>query len=150
MKQLHGSASASVAAPACECFTLLADIDRYPSWCRELVPNAAVVQCDDQRRPLRASATLHVSVGPLVRDFHLTLAVTTAPPELISLTRIPHASDDPEEFEVRWRLADDGNRTSIQLELSANLSVPRLLPVGGVGDSIASQLVAAASRALSG
>jgi hypothetical protein len=65
------------------------------------------------------------------------------------LSRIPHEPIDKERFDVTWRV-DGGQATQIRLDLLANLDVPRLVPLGGVGDSMAQGLVSAATRALSG
>jgi ribosome-associated toxin RatA of RatAB toxin-antitoxin module len=148
VKELHATASSAVDRPAEECFTLLADVERYPAWCPDLVPEVEVLDRDDDGQPRHVRATLHVSSGPLVRDFRLRLAVVREPPVAVRLTRIPHDRGDREEFDVSWRV-EALARTRIQLKLDATLSVPRLLPIGGVGDSIATGMVAAAARALS-
>lgn len=147
MKDLRGQASGSVPAPVEQCYELLAAVERYPSWYPETVREAAVLERDGNGDPVRASAQLHVAYGPLVRDFHLTLAVQAERPRAVRLSRIPHEPTDEERFEVRWRLIE-GGRTRIELELEASLSVPRFLPVGGIGDSIAEGFVGAAVKAL--
>jgi hypothetical protein len=147
MKELHGSATAHVAAPIEECLALLQAVDRYPSWYPEVVKGAEVVERDADGAPAKARTTLHVSHGPLVRDFRLLLAVGVQRPGTVTLTRVPHGPSDQEAFEVTWRLADrEGTR--IELVLDANLSVPRLIPLGGIGDAMAQGFVAAAARAL--
>jgi hypothetical protein len=88
-----------------------------------------------------------VSYGPLVKDFNLLLAIRVERPGTVQLTRIPHAPSDQEAFQVTWRLEDRGE-TGIRLDLAANLSVPRLVPLGGVGDAMAAGFVRAATRAL--
>ena len=54
-----------------------------------------------------------------------------------------------QRFDVSWRLSD-GPRggTRLELKLLATLNVPRLLPVGAIGDSLAGGFVRAASEAL--
>src|SRR5207302_803113 len=136
MKELHGTASAAVASPIEECFELLVGIERYPVWYPEVVREATVLERDQEGRPAKARARLHVAAGPLVRNFDLLLAISTVQPTLVRLARIPHDAGDHEQFEVTWRLEDRGD-TRIQLALDANLSVPRLLPIGGIGDSMA-------------
>jgi ribosome-associated toxin RatA of RatAB toxin-antitoxin module len=148
MKELHGSASASVAAPIEACFALVEAVDRYPSWYPDVVRDAEIVGRDDEGHPTKTRATLHASVGPIVKDFRLLLAVTAERFSTVKLARIPHDSSDPERFEVIWRL-QQGGETRIHLTLDANLSVPRLVPVGGIGDSMAAGFVAAAAAALS-
>jgi Polyketide cyclase / dehydrase and lipid transport len=139
MKELHGTASSAVTAGAQESFELLRTVEDYPRWYPEVVREAQMLDAD------RARAKLHVAYGPLVRDFDLTLAITSEEPHTIRLTRVPHDMSDPEEFEVAWTVADG----AITVTLDARLSVPRLLPVGGIGESMARGFVEAAARALS-
>ena len=147
MKQLHGTAAAKIPARIEDCFDLLDAIDGYPRWYPEVVQQAEVIERDGDGRPIRARTVLHVSVGPLARDFHLELQVSTSPPTVVRFTRIPHHAGDDERFEVLWKLEGTA-QTAVTLELNANLSVPRLLPLTGVGDSMAQGFVAAAAKAL--
>jgi ribosome-associated toxin RatA of RatAB toxin-antitoxin module len=148
MKELSGTATTFVPAPVQECFELLEALDGYPAWYPDVVKEGAVVARDDEGRPTRARAKLHVSVGPLVRDFDLLLAVEADRPSLVRLSRIRHDESDLEEFQVTWHLDQQNGGTRIRLELDAHLSVPRLLPLGGLGDSLAQGFVEAAARAL--
>ena len=148
MKELHGTASGAVAAPIENCIQFLEAVERYPTWYPEVVKEVEVRERDDQGRATRAQTTLHASYGPLVRTFRLLLAVVVERPRTVKLTRIPHDRSDQERFEVLWRLAESGPSTRIGLELDANLSVPRLVPLGGVGDAMAEGFVAAATKAL--
>jgi hypothetical protein len=147
VKQLHGNAALEVAAPAAACLALFEAVERYPDWYPDVVRRVVVVEQDAGGRPSQARAALHVAYGPLVRDFDLLLAVRAQPPT-VTLDRVPHHPGDREQFRVTWR-ATDGPRTRIELELDANLSVPRLVPVGGVGDGLARGFVDAAARELS-
>lgn len=147
MKELHGSAATTVAASAEQCLALLEAVDGYPTWYPEVVRHAEVLERDDQGHPTVAQAKLHVSAGPLVRDFSLRLAVGREPPGTVRLERIPHDRSDPEEFRVTWHV-EDGAQARIRLDLDANLSVPRLLPLGGIGESLAQGFVDAAARAV--
>lgn len=147
MKELDGSASASVAAPVERCFELLAAVERYPAWYPDVVTSVEVVERDAEGLPARARVTLHAAAGPLVKDFRLLLSVSTERPRSVRLTRIPHDGSDRERFDVAWRL-HEGAQTQIVLALKANLSVPRFLPVGGIGDTLANGFVTAAARAL--
>lgn len=147
MKELRGSAATTVAAPVERCVERLRAVDRYPDWYGDVVRDVAVLERDGAGEPERARATLHVSAGPLVRDIRLLLAVVTEPGPTVRLTRIPHQPTDEERFEVIWRLSE-GPPTGLALELSANLSVPRLVPLGGIGDAMAQGFVAAAAREL--
>jgi Polyketide cyclase / dehydrase and lipid transport len=147
MKELTGSAAATTTASPAECLALLEAIDGYPSWAAEVVTQAEVLERDAQGHPTRARTTLHVERGPLTRDFDLTFAVKVDPAGTIELNRVPHAPSDSERFDVQWRV-QRGASTEIRLDLLANLDVPRFLPLGGVGDSLAGSLVSAAKRAL--
>ncbi len=140
MKELRGAASASVAAPVERCVQFLGTVDRYPEWYGEVVRSVEVLD------PGRARATLHVSVGPLTRDIRLLLSVAVSERSVV-LRRIPHEPTDPERFEVSWSVFD-GPPTRVGLELSANLDVPRLVPLGGVGEAMARGFVVAAAREL--
>ncbi len=148
MKDLHASASATVAATPEQCRALLIAIDRYPHWYPEAVRKAEVIERDGEGNPSQARATVHVAVGPLVRDFDLLLSVTVSQRE-VKLSRIPHEPSDPERFEIAWQIAP-GKPTDLELRLEARLDVPRLLPVGSVGEQLAQGFVNAASRALEG
>lgn len=147
MKELTGSAVATTAAIPEACLSLLEAVDRYPSWHPEVVKEAEVLERDAEGHPTKARAKLHVERGPLTRDFDLVLAVSIDPSGTVKLSRIPHEPTDKEKFDVIWRV-EGGPTTRIRLELAANLDVPRFIPLGGVGDSMAEGLVNAAARAL--
>jgi hypothetical protein len=147
MKELTGSASATTAASLETAMALLLEIDGYPGWAPEVVKEAEVLERDAAGRPTQARTKLHVERGPLTRDFNLLLHVTVDPAGTIALSRIPHQPTDQERFDVTWRV-DGAQGTRIELQLAANLDVPRFVPLGGVGDSVAADLVSAATRAL--
>ncbi|HWF52638.1 MAG TPA: SRPBCC family protein [Solirubrobacteraceae bacterium] len=147
MKDLRGSASGVTAAPVDECVRFFLAVDRYPAWYPEVVRTVEVRERDAEGEPVRARAVLHVTAGPIVKDFDLVLAVALADPRTVELTRVPNHSGDDERFDVTWRL-EEGARTTIRLEVEASLSVPRFLPVGGIGDGMATGFVVAAIRAL--
>ncbi len=147
MKELHGTAETSVTVPIERCFALLHAVETYPAWYPDVVRDVEVVEHDRDGSARQARAVLHVAAGPLVQDFKLLLAVSADPPREVNLTRIPHDRSDPEQFAVTWLLAGNG-RTQIHLDLRANLSVPRFIPLGGLGDSLAHGFVDAAARAL--
>ena len=148
MKALSGSATRVVAAPIEQCFDLLEAVDRYPSWHPDVVREVEVLDRSGDGVATRARTTLHVVAGRVSKDFHLIMAVVTARPTTVTLTRLKHEPPDREEFEVRWRLASSGAGTRIELGIAANLSVPRVIPLGGIGDAMASGFIAAAARAL--
>ena len=149
MKELNGSASTGVSAPIEDCFALLIDLERYPAWYPETVREATVTQRDAGGHPSMVRTTLHASIGPLAHEFHLLMAVLSSRPTRVKLTRVPHDAGDRERFEVTWRL-EPAAGTRISVDLAANLSLPRLLPVGGVGDAMAGGFVRAAANAVSG
>jgi hypothetical protein len=147
VKELTGSASGTTNASSEDCVALLAAVDRYPSWHSDVVKEVEVLERDDQGRPTKARTKLHVQHGPITRDFDLTMEVKHHPPGAVRLSRVPHHAGDGEKFEVNWFVRET-QPTQIQLDLAANLDVPRFLPLGGVGDSIADGFVSAATREL--
>jgi hypothetical protein len=147
MKELTGSASTTTDASLGDCVALLEAIDGYPRWAGDVVKQAEVLERDGSGHPTRARTRLHVERGPLTRDFDLLFDVNVDPSGTVALKRIPHEGSDKERFDVTWKV-DGGQRTRIELRLAANLDVPRLIPLGGVGDAMAGDLVSAATRAL--
>jgi hypothetical protein len=147
MKDLRGSASGVTTAPVDECVRFFRAVDRYPAWYPEVVRTVEVLERDAEGGPARARAVLHVTVGPIVKDFDLVLAVTLPDAGTVNVTRVANHPGDDERFDVTWRL-EPGARTTIRLEVEASLSVPRFLPVGGIGDGMAKGFVVAAIRAL--
>jgi hypothetical protein len=102
MKELHGRATGIVAAPLDECLALLEAVDRYPAGYPEVVRDVEVLNRDPSGRPTRARTKVHVSRGPLVKDFDLVLAIVGEPPATVKLTRPTH---DPSQqrLDVTWR-----------------------------------------------
>jgi Polyketide cyclase / dehydrase and lipid transport len=147
VKELTGTATDTTNASSEEALALLAAVDRYPSWHSDVVKEVEVLERDDQGRPTKAHTKLHVHHGPLTHDFDLTMEVKHYPPGAVSLSRVPHHGGDGEKFEVNWFVRET-QPTQIQLRLAANLDVPRFLPLGGVGDSMARGFVSAARREL--
>jgi ribosome-associated toxin RatA of RatAB toxin-antitoxin module len=147
VKELHGDSSVEVTASPARCLALLQAVDRYPVWYPEVVQSVEVTERDVDGRPSRANARLHVVQGPLTKDFNLQLAVRTEPPATVKLVRLTHGPSDREHFLVTWRVTETP-RTRISVELDADLSVPRFVPVGGIGDGLAKGFVSAAARAL--
>jgi hypothetical protein len=148
VKELTGNAAASSGATPEQALALLEDIDRYPTWHPGVIKEAEVLERDAEGHPTKARCKLHVEHGPLKHDFNLVMAVRADPPGTIRLTRIPHQPTDPERFDVTWQVSGGNPSTQIRLDLAANLNVPRLVPLGGVGDSLAQGMVNAAARAL--
>jgi Polyketide cyclase / dehydrase and lipid transport len=147
VKELQGTADSAVTAPVADCLTLLAAVDRYPAWYPEVVRSVDVLERDSSGQPVRIRTTLHLAQGPLAKDFDLVMAVAVEPPSQVRLTRVREDPSDAETFDVTWHI-EAAAQTQIRLDLHANLSVPRLLPLGGIGDAVAEGFVAAAARAL--
>ncbi|HEY1565452.1 MAG TPA: SRPBCC family protein [Solirubrobacteraceae bacterium] len=143
MKELRGTADAHVPAPLAQCLTLVAAVDEYPVWYPDVVRKVDVLERDSEGRPTRAQTALHLSVGPVTKDFDLLMAVTVKPPGTVRLSKVGGAA----KFDVTWQLSE-GASTRIALELDASLDVPRFLPLGDVGNSVAQGFVSAASAEL--
>jgi ribosome-associated toxin RatA of RatAB toxin-antitoxin module len=143
MKELRGTATALVPAPMAHCLALVAAVDQYPAWYPDVVRTVEVLERDPNGVPSRAQTKLHLSVGPLTKDFDLLMGVTVLPPTTVKLVKV----GGNEKFDVTWRLHDEDD-TRLTLELDANLNAPRFLPLGGIGDSVAEGFVSAASAEL--
>lgn len=150
MKDLHGEASRTVNAPAERCLELLEDVAGYTSWYPEVVRHIEVLDHDDDGRASRARATIHAAAGPIARDLDIVLRVEHRPGR-VTLSRIANERSDPERFIVAWRVDQaEADRSRIHLGLEATLDVPRLVPLGGIGDTMANGFAAAAARAVEG
>ncbi len=148
MKRLHGQASASVAATTAECLSILAAIDGYPAWHPDVVRRAEIQATGQNGLPTRAHVTLHVSRGPLERDFDLQMSVSVEPPGRVTLARIPYDAADQDTFDVAWEVEEHGESRRVQLTVEAFLDVPRFLPLGTVGDDLAAGFVSALAHEL--
>lgn len=150
MRTIGAHASQIVEAPAERCLTFLADLEAYPEWHPDTVHAARVTERDDRGYPRRAEVTLRLRLGPLAGSFELAMDASVDPGGIVALRRVRHAPSDPERFDVQWEITDaGGGRTRLELSLEAVLELPRLVPLGGVGEAVAQGFVAAASRALS-
>jgi hypothetical protein len=148
VKHLHGEATATVGATTEECLSLLAAVDHYPVWSPDIVLEAEVLAAGQDGLPTQAQVTLHVSRGTLQKDFKLLMEVCVAPPSKVTLARIPHDAFDEETFEVTWGVEELGESRRIRLTVDACLAVPRLLPLGTIGDDLAAGFVSAVARVL--
>ncbi len=148
MKELRGSASAVVGESVEESFRLLAAVDRYPTWNGAPFREVDVLELDREGNPVRARATVHLSLSPFGKAFELVVSVRTERPTAVYLTRIPNEPSDHERMELAWRLREDGG-TRIELGFEAVVSfLPRFVPLAGVGDRIAESVVGSAARTL--
>ena len=149
VKELRGTANRVLAAPIDDCFALLQAVDRYPTWHPDVVRSVEVVQRDAGGRPSQVRTLLHFERGRLTRDFNLLMTVAAQQPDAVTLTRVPNEPADRERFEVRWRLQPEQDAaTRVQLDIAAQLPVPRMLPLVGVGDAMAAGFIDAAADAL--
>jgi hypothetical protein len=143
MKELRGAAVTLVPAPRAQCLALVEAVDGYPVWHPEVVRAVEVLERDAHGRPSRAQTRLHLSAGPVTKDFDLLMAVTVEPPATVTLAKVGGTA----KFDVIWRLYE-GENTRIELELDASLDVPRFLPISDVGNSVAQSFISAASAEL--
>ena len=146
MKELSGEAAATVGAPATRCIELLAAVDRYPEWYPDVIRSAEVLERDRAGAPTRAAADVHVAVGPVSRSFALLLDVEVKR-DGVRLERVSSEPSDEEEFEVLWHVRSR-RPTELHVTLRARLEVPRFLPIGDVGETVAQGFVEAARRVL--
>ena len=73
------------------------------------------------------------------------------PPRTLLITRIPNEATAPETLELCWRVAPVAAGTRLELDVAAVASfVPRVLPLGGIGNLVAETLLASATDALGG
>jgi hypothetical protein len=143
MKHLHGVAQAVVDVPIEDCLAFLAALEAYPSWYPDVVREVEVVEYGDEGLPLRTKTKLHLAYGPVSRDLDLLLAVMVRRPGLVQLTHVPRGPSSGASFDAIWRLEDHAG-THLELELDATMPVPRLVPLGSVGNAFAAGFMQAA------
>lgn len=147
MREFQATVTRGVDAPRERCLQLLADVERYPDWHPDVVREVRVLERDANGNALRAQARLHAALGPFDRDFDEELSVLIYPPDRVLLQRVPDEAEDHEQLSLAWRVSGD-SPTTIELVIEAALSVPRLVPVGGVAEIVAKGFLDAAARAL--
>ena len=143
MRQLRGAASAVVPARLEQCLALVEAVDGYPVWYPEVVRAVDVLERDERGLASKAQTQLRVAAGPITKNFDLLMAVTVEPPGTVKLAKVGGSA----KFDVVWRLSE-GESTRIALELDASLDVPRFMPLGDVGNSVAQGFVSAAKAEL--
>ena len=147
MKDLHGEAARPVSASPQRSLDLLSDLEGYPRWYPDVVRRVDVLQRDGELVK-QARVTLHAAIGPINRDLELVLSVARTP-DTVTLARVRNERSDRERFEVAWRARPTGaDQTRLELALDASLDLPRLLPTGGLADTLAAGFVEAAAREL--
>jgi hypothetical protein len=149
MKRLRGNAEGVCRADRAAVAGLLRTVDQYPSWHPDVVLRVAVLERDAAGGPRMFEATLRVPVGPISMDIDLTLALGTDHRDRVTLTRLPNDSEDTETFVADWWLEQRRPaETAIRLDLEGDIDVPRVVPLGDVGDRLALGFVDAAVAAL--
>ena len=130
-KTIQGRASRRIEAPAGRCAAAASDPEGWPEW---LSTVRSITSAGD--RWLVQASLLGI---PLI------LAVTAAAdPGRVTIRREPFGPDDHEEFELVLTLdPEDGDRACrASAEISAELELPRLLPVpAAIADQVASRVL---------
>jgi ribosome-associated toxin RatA of RatAB toxin-antitoxin module len=147
VKQISGAAGAGVAAAPEQAYAVLADVERYREWYPDVIRRVAVLERGDDGAVSLADVTLSAPGLP-IGDLQTKLRADRQPPRGVSLIRVPNEPGDDEQFSVVWTIEPDGEGSRLALRLDARLPVPRLVPLGGVGDRIAAGFVRAAARAI--
>jgi hypothetical protein len=149
MKRLSGHAEGICRASGTATVRLLRAVDQYPSWHYEVVRRVVVIERDVAGVPRMLETTLRFPVGPISVEAELTLALGAERPDRVTLTRLPNDPHDRETFVADWQLEPRGpEQTAIRLDLEADADVPRLVPLGDVGERLAQGFVDAAVAAL--
>lgn len=145
MKDLRGSASTAITATPEQTIALLAAVDRYPTWYPQVIREVEVLERDEGGVPRRARTTVHLAIGPLANDYHFEISVEVQSSAVL-LARIPDGPSDPQRLEINWHVRPH----ELGVDVTARLDVPRFLPVGGAGESVAQGFAEAARRELDG
>jgi hypothetical protein len=145
MKDLRGSATGQVSATPEECIAVVSAVDRYPIWYPDVIREVEVLQRDKSGVARRARTTVHLAFGPLANDYRFEVKIDVKPSTVV-LTRVPNGSSDAERLEIHWRVRPG----QLGVDLAARLEVPRFVPLGSAGDSVAQGFVEAARRVLDG
>jgi ribosome-associated toxin RatA of RatAB toxin-antitoxin module len=148
MKNLGATAKGETAASIEDVYALVADLEGYPRWYPSGVRATEVLEREADGTPSKVKTTLHASVGPINRDFKIHAQIERHEPDRVAMRRLPKGSSDHEEMEVVWRLAPDGAGTRVEVELKARLSIPPLVPTGGIADGLARGFLNAALNEL--
>jgi Polyketide cyclase / dehydrase and lipid transport len=148
MRDLRASGEAVVDVPPARCLELLSDIDGYARWYPDVVRQASVTERDRAGRPTAALVVLRLGVGPLTGTFPLLMRVAVGRAG-VDLQRVPHEPSDREHFRVTWEV-EAAQPTRLRLAIQASLELPRLVPLGGIGETLAQGFVEAARRELAG
>ena len=144
MKHLTGTAQADVGVPIEECLTFLASLEAYPSWYPDVVREVEVVESGEDGLAAQggneAASLLRTGV-PGSRSAARGAGAPAWPGPADA--RSPRAIDAAPRS-TRPGGCEERDGTQLELELDATMPVPRLVPLGGVGDAFASGFMQAA------
>lgn len=139
-KTIQGRADRRIGAPAGRCVEAAADAERWPDWLSTV------------RSVTPAGDGWLVQAGIL--GIPLILAVTVqVEPHRATIQRQPFGAGDDERFELVLAMdPQDGERASrASAQISAELELPRLLPVpGAIADQVASRVLSDLERRVTG
>jgi polyketide cyclase/dehydrase/lipid transport protein len=139
IKKLSGRAARSIAAEPARCLGALRDVDHWPEWL-SMIHSVQV-----EEGP--ALVTARMLALPLV----FVAEVTTDGSSEVLIRRLPQEGTDPERLEIRVQVAPESGGCRASVEISAELDVPRLLPLpGAVGDQLATRLLTDLDRRAAG
>src|SRR4051794_24868549 len=138
MKRLSGQAERRIDAPAGRCLSLLRDLERWPDWSSTVVSSAGVER-DSETGASRASLEARLLGRPLI----FMAELSEGPGDHVELHRLPDGRDDPERVDLIVELSPQGSGCLATAQLTAEVDVPRLLPVpGAIGDQVAARILA--------
>jgi hypothetical protein len=138
MKRLSGHAERWIDAPAGRCLSLLRDLERWPDWSSTVVSSAGVGR-DAEGGASRASLEARLLGLPLI----FMAELSEGPGDHVELHRLPHGRDDPERLDLIVELSPQGSGCLATAQLTAEVDVPRLLPLpGAIGDQVAARILA--------
>jgi hypothetical protein len=139
LRSLEGRAEREIGAPVERCLQVLRDIESWPEWL-STVRSVGVTERDDSGETQR----LLVQASMLGLPLWFAAEVEFREPGELKLERVALEEGDSERLELSVGLApSEGDRCHANAQLSADLEVPRLLPLpGAIGDQVAGRLLA--------
>jgi ribosome-associated toxin RatA of RatAB toxin-antitoxin module len=147
VKELGGAASIDVAAVPESAYAVLADVERYHDWYPDVIRKVAVLERDEAGAASLADVTLSAPGLP-IGDLETRMRAERHPSSAVSLVRVPNEPGDNEQFSVAWTIEPTASGSRVAVRLDAMLPVPRLVPIGGLGDRMAGGFVRAAKAAI--
>jgi len=139
VRVLEGRAEKEIDAPLERCLEVLRDVERWPDWI-STVRSLSVIERDDSGDPARVLVEARLVGLPI----WFAAEVSAREPGELRLRRLAHEEGDPERLELAVHLEEsEGEGCRATAELSADLDVPRLLPLPrAVADQVAGRLLA--------